>query len=66
MRKVTGVILVVLGILAMGYGLFSTGAPPESETLNLGLLVEKIVFALIGSAFFSVGSLALLLPNAST
>lgn len=57
MKGAFGGILVGIGLLMMGYGLFASGAPPGGTTINLGLLVEKIVITQIGCTLFLAGVL---------
>ena len=52
-----GALLVVLGAGAMTYGLFSSGAAPYSETLNLGLLNDKTNLTIAGGFAFTSGLL---------
>jgi hypothetical protein len=51
--------LMVLGLLMVLYGLFSSGAPAYSETLNLGLLNDKTNTVIAGSSVFTSGSIFL-------
>jgi len=60
MKEVLGAVLIGAGILAMIYGLTASGAAPGGTTLNLGLLVDKIVITLIGSTLMISGTLIVL------
>jgi hypothetical protein len=48
--------LVVLGVLMVIYGLFASGAPQYSETLNIGLLNDKTNMVIAGGFAFTSGS----------
>jgi hypothetical protein len=54
-----GGILACLGLLMLAYGLFASGAPEDSETLNLGLLNDKTNMVLAGGFAFASGSVFL-------
>lgn len=47
----TGSILIFIGVLFTAYALLSSGAAPGSTTINLGLMIEKIVCAIVGGTF---------------
>jgi hypothetical protein len=51
-----GAILMLLGIGMMLYGLLSSGAPTDSETLNLGLLDDKSNTVSAGGFLFTSGA----------
>lgn len=55
MRQLIGGFLTVAGLLLIVVGFVMSGAPPGSDSLNLGLLVEKLSTVLIGCTFFSSG-----------
>lgn len=59
MRTVAGTCLTLFGGGLMLLGSFLPGTAPGSETLNFGLLVDKIVLAVNGSALFIAGAVAL-------
>jgi hypothetical protein len=48
---------MLLGIGMMVYGLFSSGAPSDSETLNLGLLNDKTNLVSAGGFLFTSGAI---------
>lgn len=65
MRNILGAILVGVGILALLYGVGSSGAQAGSTSLNLGLLVDKIVITLLGSTLSIMGTLIWLSADAA-
>lgn len=59
-KPMLGGLLLAGGLMLMVFGAVSTATPPNSNTLNLGLLVDKIVVTLIGCTFFLAGLLLVL------
>jgi uncharacterized membrane protein YgdD (TMEM256/DUF423 family) len=59
-----GSLLILIGFSLMMYGLFSSGAPPFSDTLNIGLLNDKSNLTLIGGFAFLGGLVCLALESA--
>lgn len=51
-----GILSVLFGLGVMVYALFSTATAPGSGTLNLGLLNDRLILAMIGLAFVIVGA----------
>jgi hypothetical protein len=54
-----GWVLVIIGLLMVLYGLFASGAPQYSETLNIGLLNDKTNMVIAGGFSFTSGSILL-------
>lgn len=50
---------MTVGSLMVLYGLFASGAPQYSETLNIGLLNDKTNMVIAGGFVFSSGSIFL-------
>jgi hypothetical protein len=53
--QICGAFLTVVGLLLIVAGFAMSGAAPGTESLNIGLLVEKLSVVLIGCTFFSTG-----------
>lgn len=58
-----GIGLLLFGSIVTLYGLFSSGAPADSDTLNIGLLNDKTNLVLTGGFMFSAGLLCMALEN---
>jgi hypothetical protein len=58
-----GGFLAVLGLAIMVYGVFSSGAPELSDTLNLGLLNDKTNLTIAGGFCFGTGLLCVALES---
>ncbi len=54
--KALGTVLAVIGIIAMGAGLFMDEAAPGSRISNLSLMNMKLVLTIVGSALFVGGA----------
>lgn len=54
-----GWVLISIGLLMVLYGLFASGAPEHSETLNIGLLNDKTNMVIAGGFSFTSGSIFL-------
>lgn len=59
MHKTLGGLMIVLGLILMGFGFAASGAPSGEGTLNIGLLTGKIIVSLCGAAFFVSGTIVL-------
>lgn len=59
MMRGLGALILILGLFELAFAVLSSGSAPGSTQLNLGLLVDRIVWALIGGASF-VGGLLLI------
>lgn len=55
--------LYIVGALVMLFALMSTGAVSGSTTLNLGLLVDKIVLMLFGGFLWLAGIVIAINPR---
>jgi hypothetical protein len=47
--------MIGIGLIAVLYGLFASGAPEFSETLNIGLLNDKTNLVIAGGLAFTSG-----------
>jgi len=52
-----GACILIVGILGLVYALFAPSAPEYSQTVNLGMLVDKIVVAVASSGLVIFGSI---------
>lgn len=62
-RDGIGQIFVLVGWSLALWALFSSAASPGSEMVNFGLLVDKIVSAIIGCSMAVSGTMMLLAPR---
>jgi hypothetical protein len=46
--SITGIVLGIVGLILMMVGYLSSGSPKYSDTLNIGLLTDKIILATVG------------------
>ena len=61
-----GCALIIIGLLMVLYGLFASGAPQYSETLNIGLLNDKTNMVIAGGFSFTSGTTLLALAEVMT
>lgn len=54
-RGAIGGLMLGAGVLLMMYGVLMRGTAPNTDTLNLGLLVDKITITLVGCTIFTAG-----------
>lgn len=57
--QVAGILLLILGFTVAIGGVSMSGTAPDSDTLNLGLLIDKIVLTFVGCAIWISGAIFL-------
>jgi hypothetical protein len=57
--KIVGIIFWIIGSLLLLTGFASSGVPNYGNTLNFGLLIDKVIYVMIGMTFFIAGSVFL-------